>query len=471
MSIGKSERYISRMTKGDPIMKVGSIWYGVEPGTTVSGISYFGNKQMTTLLPIRTESAISFSTSKPPIDTLQIELIVNYSRFRTHIQRLTAQTQISPVIPIQNPVVAAIAQPVQTNKEVYVAYGFGNVNESDIKKSIAKKTLMKMYSTAPVHMRIDGVHIETIPGSPRDVRILLKVTRVLTANIYGDKVKYVKTMEDAVSQFTYINSILEEDGDNRQGDAIAAMVGIDPDAIRHMMDEMETPLSPGEDLGSSMRGVIAQVIAPDIYAITLSSGRNIIAMPYGVECLNGLEKLRLFELDKYAEDAGVYGELGRSIEEMNSFLEVQFGFMDYINGLVGEEPSSNVDVTVVEKGPIHRLDSVYNSNDTDTSIHYCLINHEILGDLGNTLISLGHGFPTSMYDSRLVPSEYDEARTEAMTRVAEEIERATSVKESSSSIKTWDSYEVSPAALVLGETLSSPSAMRAYLRGLTGRNE
>lgn len=118
--------YIDRMT--DPnsmetLLRIGHIWYG-EAGTTVTGVYYFANKNIMTAIPLRTESALSFSNSTPPTDSVQIEIIVHYGKFKTHIQKLLAAIQVSPVLPIINPLIAAITQPVVLNKNIYLAYGF-----------------------------------------------------------------------------------------------------------------------------------------------------------------------------------------------------------------------------------------------------------------------------------------------------------------------------------------------------------
>ena len=71
--------YIERMT--DPyametLLRVGHLWFG-ETGTTVTGVYYFANKNIQTAIPLRTESALSFSSSTPPIDTFQIEIMIH----------------------------------------------------------------------------------------------------------------------------------------------------------------------------------------------------------------------------------------------------------------------------------------------------------------------------------------------------------------------------------------------------------
>ena len=85
-------RHIDRMTAGEPLLRLGPIWYGAhadgsrDTQVTVSGIFTFSNKQLVQVQSLRTESAMSFTSSTPPVDSMQIELIIHTDRFASHVQ-------------------------------------------------------------------------------------------------------------------------------------------------------------------------------------------------------------------------------------------------------------------------------------------------------------------------------------------------------------------------------------------------
>ncbi len=411
--MSKHDEYVALMAKGEPIARIGALWYGADPGTTITNIYYFGNKNIQSVMPIRAESAISFSTSSPPVDTMQMEIIINYSLFRSHLQRLMAQIQVSPVLPIQNPVVAALVQPVQTNREVYAAYGFGrDVDRPEVRESRDRSTLMRMYSSVPVQMKIDNAAIETIPGSPRDIRVVLRLTRVLTASIYGDKVEYIRSMDGVLNQHMYINEILKEGGDNKQIESLASMFGIDAPALQDMLKQMRTPLSPGEEIGTVLNGRVEEVLAPDIYRVMTENGDSILVMPYGVECLNSQKKLEMFDMESRADDALLSDVFGTNVEQVMNKLNLAFGLS---SDSKSDKPLNNISMEVIAKGPIFMLDKD-TKKETSVLIHFCIISHDGLSDVGNTLLATGQGFETlpPVYDAALVPGGYNAARSKAV---------------------------------------------------------
>jgi len=476
----KQKRQIDRMTKGDALLRIGNIWYGEDDRSTVTNIYYFGNKRIQTLLPIRAESAISFSQSMPPMDTLNVELVVNYAAFRTHIQSLTAQAQISPVLPVMNPVIAAMTQPVQLNKRVYLAYGFTDVNKEEILQSTNERRLMEMYSSVPVQMRIDSMSIETMPGTPRDIRIILTLTRALTSNIYGDRVQYVTSMEDAIGQHSYIKKVLSEGGDNLQGDAIAAMMGTDVEGMRGMIDAMRNPEVITQEVGAVLTGSIKELLGPDLYRVELSNGSYVTVMPYGVEALNSLDKLKAFGLESLQASAGLGGEIGASIRMCNTWLRTTMGMelTGIMRSTMGTMINSNVQMTVIERGPITRLDGDRATDvGTGNLIYYCLINHLTLSDIGNTLIAMGHGFHSPRYVESKVPAEYRTARTNARNAIRRTIrERVAALRDDSGpdleaeGVSTNSNPERTAAMLYQLNKAKYPWEQRRELRRELGRS-
>lgn len=226
--------YVTRMMAGEGLLRIGHLWFGDDKYTTVSGIYYFANKNVTSALPIRAESAIAFSSSRPPVDTVQFDVVIHYRKFASHLQQLAAMLQVAPVLPVINPVAAAITQCIQHNRSLYDAYGFNS--ENLCKDTASKDSVFQAYASVPVHMHIDAVSIKSV--GPRDLSLMIRATRVLTANAYGESVKYVKSIDDAYRQQEYIQAFKNSSGDNDQVIMIARMLGLHTDEMEQMIRAM-----------------------------------------------------------------------------------------------------------------------------------------------------------------------------------------------------------------------------------------
>jgi len=177
--------------------------------------------------------ALAFSNSRPPIDSIQADIVIHYSAVQSHLQKLFAMTQVAPVVPVMNPLIAAMTQPIERNIRVYKSYGhaFDMTTMTDADR-------MNLYSSVPVQMKIDHISVQTIPEASRDLRILIRLVRVLTANSYGDRVQYVTTVDGAYRQHQFIEKARNHGGDTVQTDAIASMLGIKADRFRYMIQKM-----------------------------------------------------------------------------------------------------------------------------------------------------------------------------------------------------------------------------------------
>lgn len=238
---------IGRMVNGDSLVRIGPIWYGTDNMVTVPSLRYMTNKQVDIIPVLRAESAVAFASSRSPIDTIQIELVIHYSRFASHIQKLVALSQVNPVVPVMNPVIALLTQPIGPNKEVYVAYGYDEASTYNMEAATtdteagrsARDRAIRMYCSVPVQCRIDNIRISSMPGASRDLQVLVTVTRILTANTYGDRVQYVKTLADAVSQFQYIDGVTRALPDTPQVKAISRIVGVDYEKLEEMLQKLK----------------------------------------------------------------------------------------------------------------------------------------------------------------------------------------------------------------------------------------
>lgn len=260
MSIIRENReYINRMSNPeyeDALIRIGNIWYGVDSLTTVSGIYYFTNKKITPVKGLRVEAALSMASSQSPIDSVQIELIINYLRFTSHLQKLFALTQCCPIIPILNPLVASLLQPMSQNKSIYASYGikpelleYDSQRQHPLETKASATTPLLAYASTPVMIKIDNIHTETIENHPREIRIILKVTRVLTSTAYGDKTLYITDLEGAVKQSKVLDDVRLSEGDTPQIDAMARMFGVNVPQIRDMIKYMneESPYTEVKD--------------------------------------------------------------------------------------------------------------------------------------------------------------------------------------------------------------------------------
>lgn len=250
-----SPEYVKRMMHGESILRVGPIWYGINKNVTVANIYYVSNKKVNLIPTLRTEVAMSFASTIPPVDTVQVELVVNYSAFHSNVQKLFALAQVMPVVPINNAIISTITQPIEHNRNIYVNYGYDMAEDVDVhaltepspqdtQKEQARKRNMysyikEMYCTVPVQMKIDNIRMESIHGVPRDVRILLRLTRVLTSSSYGDRVEYLTNMESVVMQSKFLSEIGNEEGTLPQMQAITDILGIDTSAISEVITGLQ----------------------------------------------------------------------------------------------------------------------------------------------------------------------------------------------------------------------------------------
>lgn len=250
MLLTSCERQIRQMATGKSLLRVGDIWYGTDRWTTVSGFSYFAQKNVKTLQVIRAESAISFSNSMPPIDTVQAELVIHYTRVKSHIQRLMASLLVTPILPVMNPVVAALTMPIGRNRELYAAYGIPTeelMPESDNRpasfKQVSHARQMEIYSSVPVQMRVEFAQVSTISEVSRDLRVILKFIRVSSANSYGDRPFYIVNEKGVVLQEEYIRRLQQGGGDTAQVDAFADIIGVNAGKYRYMIKAMQAVMN------------------------------------------------------------------------------------------------------------------------------------------------------------------------------------------------------------------------------------
>jgi len=194
---------INRMTNGESIMRIADIVYGDDSDTTVTGIYYVGKNSINMLRTIRTDLAVTMSSSFPTETPIQIELIVNVNKFNTHIQKLVIINDTVPVVPILNPIVAALLQPIMHNKHIYKAYGYDS--DKIVENKASRREIMQALSGTPVHVTIDRLVMNYV--GPRDIRILLTISRVLTVNSFNDRVLYCRTLEGALLQQQYLRQL------------------------------------------------------------------------------------------------------------------------------------------------------------------------------------------------------------------------------------------------------------------------
>lgn len=297
---------IEHMAKYGEYVRIGHIWYGKDRQTTVPGIYYFAEKNVSVIQGIRAEAAMTFSNSRPSVDTVQIELVVNYSRFKTHVQALMALIQISPVIPILNPLVASLTIPMYHNKELYVTYGVPiDVIEGEFDSNQGRRMqVMKAYSQVPSMCNVDLLNLETI--SPREVQINLRLTRVLTANSYGDRTQYLRTHEDAREQELFVRNLMNYKKDDGQVTAMTSMLGIHSDKMLEMLSKMEA-IRNASNPAPRTRARITKVLEGDMFRFVeimtdgSESKTERLGFLYGVNAPIGNNHLREYASMVYSE--------------------------------------------------------------------------------------------------------------------------------------------------------------------------
>ena len=304
MSIANEHReYIQRMANPnseEALIQVGNIWYGADGYTTLSGLYYFTNKNIVPIPGLRVESAISMSNSYSPIDSIQIELVVNYLRFKSHIQKLFALAQCCVIIPIMNPLVAALLQPMQQNKKIYIAYGIDQTALDWSSKYDSPASVLLAYASTPIMVKIDSIHLESIANHPRELRVVMKVTKVLTTTTYGDKTLYIKTIDGAIEQSKIMDKISSQKSDTPQVDAMARMFGVSVPKIREMMKNMSgeryTPTVSSKDIYMKK---LKKVLAGDIFEY-IAEGQSTVGRGsiFGIDAPINKEHINEYKLSK-----------------------------------------------------------------------------------------------------------------------------------------------------------------------------
>lgn len=409
MIIDNQKHMISRLLNGEGMARIGSIWFGNDDTSTVTSIYYFGNKKIKTVLPIRAETALSFSDGTPPVDSLQIEIVVKNTGFREYIQKFFAQLQISRVLPVINPTIAAITTPMQTNKDIYSAYGYGMyVNDSSILSGSnpeSSNLLFRMYCTVPVQMRVDQAMLGSIKGAPGSFRLLITLTRALTSNIYGDRVKYIKSMPDAITQENYLRKYSGYIGDDEKTKAMSRMFGAPVTKYEYMLSEMKR-VTEG-NLNTKVTGnqyLIEKVISPTLYYASDRSGNRIYMAPYGAEGLMSKKSAEMFGISEKA----LLTVYNKKIISDNDYK------CKMLTDLFKE--TGYVDIIEIERSGISFHDGVLNETD-GIKISYSLMHVPAIGDLSNHLIKTGMAFTSPTYNESKMSPEYRKARKEIISDI------------------------------------------------------
>lgn len=342
---------INKMVNGGSLLRVGPIWYGEDNFTTVASISYTTNKQVDVIPILRAEAAAAFSSSRTPIDKIQVELVINYNRFTSHVQRLFALSQVNPVVPVMNPVAAAIMQPIDSNREIYMAYGHNEAEEIDFSSietsdnpseaQRIKSRMLALYCSVPIQCRIDNMYIENIQGASRDIRIILTLTRILTANSYGDRVQYVKTLKGAVDQRDFLDNTLKPFGDSNQIKSISKLLGIDYDKMENMLNmlkDSETRFEAGPKKEVKCKSVI--------------DGDTLIIFYNGKE-----ESVRLIGIDtlESTKNTKAFRDLRTYNIDINKAVFLGKKATMFVRSLVKEGDTLNIEFDVTKRDKYKRL--------------------------------------------------------------------------------------------------------------------
>jgi len=233
------ESEINRMVAGESLLRIGDIWLGKDKYSTVTGFSVFTNKQIGTVQPLRSDLALSMSTSMSPVDSVQVEIICHVKHMQSIVQRLTIMTEISPSIPIMNTALTAIMQPIHHNKKIYEAYGIktGKLCGSKLTVSVEQeRELLKAYASVPMWAHIDNLNISY--AGPRDIRLLVTLSRTLTTNSYGDRVLFCQTMKDSYDQHMFMSKFRGGAEDTNQIKSYGAIFGVYNENINQMVETL-----------------------------------------------------------------------------------------------------------------------------------------------------------------------------------------------------------------------------------------
>ncbi len=226
---------IDYMADGNACMRIAHIWFGWDDENdipdrycTVTGIYTFSNKQITRVFPLRSESAMSFASEMPPVDTLSVEVMVHWSKFRKCIQELSAALLVSRVVPVMNPIIAMFFRANIAYEEF--------PDEADYKGDIDKfrKDSMLAYARFPLMVDVSNISLETT-DKPNELRMMITMKHVLTINTKKERQRYLKKLDDVVTQYNIMRTITESRGRNKRLDALGDLFGVRTKGIRDMM--------------------------------------------------------------------------------------------------------------------------------------------------------------------------------------------------------------------------------------------
>lgn len=205
--------YLKRILAGEPIIRLGHIWYGVDSRTTVTSVVFSPSQNVQTVRGLRTDAALAFSPRRrPPEKTVVVTIVVAYDAFPTHIQEFEAMLRVTPIISVQGSLINTLIDPAGVRAEE------GVVQEH--------------------FMVVDNVEYSTIDAAPRDIRMTVILTKVATPFLKDDTQRYIKTLDGALRQAEVMQRMKECRGDSPTIEAIATMLGVNVDKYQQMVYAM-----------------------------------------------------------------------------------------------------------------------------------------------------------------------------------------------------------------------------------------
>lgn len=230
---------IKYMSEGGGILRIGHVWFGwddekhePDPMSTVAGLYTFSNKQVTQILPVRSESALAFASTMSPIDTITAEIIVNRERFEKCVMELNAGLLASRILPVANPVISMVCM----WNIMHIAKNLPKESDYYGNKEGYARAIMALYAKTQVMMSIEPIVLETMDEKPYELRMVVTMKSVLTVNSLREKQLYLVGLDDAIDQHVSLKKLQTCVGDTPRMDAVGSMFGANTTDIRNMIN-------------------------------------------------------------------------------------------------------------------------------------------------------------------------------------------------------------------------------------------
>ena len=250
------ESQFKRLSSGESLIRIGHLWYGEDEDSTLMSIRSISDKKISTVFPLRAESAMSFTSSEAPTDAVLVQIVVHYNSFDRLVKELIALSLCTPVVQVINPAISAIVAPLAHNTDFYS--NCGGLPMKDVSSLVNGDSdeIREIYARAVIPMVINNIAIQTMQESGENITLTFQLTRVKSSaggnNLNSERpLVFLKNISDVYIQTGILNKLKNYGGDNKTVDILSQVMDIDVYKIRKIVEELrleDINKKPGVDL-------------------------------------------------------------------------------------------------------------------------------------------------------------------------------------------------------------------------------